>query len=181
VTLAPVDQRMIDAVLDCEGGFSNRASDKGGPTNYGITQATLSAWLGRAASVADVQAMTRQAATAIYAANYLAAPGIGYMADADLRELVFDAAIHHGQARAVQWLQAIVGVVQDGNIGHITAGRVNAGNIGGIYRQYLAKRLCYHGEIITADAKRGTASNIGQALNATGWMNRMAPFVEAAP
>ena len=106
---------MIDAVLDCEGGFSNRASDKGGPTNYGVTQAALSAWLGRAALVADVQAMTRQTAAAIYAANYLAVPGIGYVADADLRELVFDAAIQHGQVRAVQWLQAIVGVVQDGS------------------------------------------------------------------
>jgi len=181
MTLAPADQRMIDVVLDREGGFSNRASDKGGPTNYGITQATLSAWLGRAASVADVQAMTRQTATAIYVANYLAAPGIGYIADADLRELVFDAAIQHGQARAVQWLQAIAGVVQDGNIGSVTAGKVNGGNTASIYRRYLAKRLCYYGEIITADAKRGTAPNIGQGLNAAGWMNRMAPFVEAAP
>ena len=181
MTLAPADQRMIDAVLDREGGFSNRASDKGGPTNYGITQATLSAWLGRAASVADVQALTRQTATAIYAGNYLAAPGIGYIAAADLRELVFDAAIQHGQARAVQWLQAIVGVVQDGNIGNITAGKVNAGNTASIYRRYMAKRLCFYGQIITDDAKRGTAPASSQAQNAAGWMNRMAPFIEAAP
>jgi len=181
MTLAPVDQRMIDAVLDRESGFSHRGSDKGGPTNYGITQATLSAWLGRAASVADVQGITRQTAVAIYAANYLAAPGIGYIADTDLRELVFDAAIQHGQVRGVQWLQAIVGVVQDGNIGNITAGKVNAGNTAGIYRRYLARRLCYYGETISADAKRGTAPNICQGLNAAGWMNRMAPFVEAAP
>jgi lysozyme family protein len=172
---------MINAVLDREGGYSHRTPDKGGPTNFGITQATLSAWLGRAASVADVQAMTRQTATAIYAANFFAAPGIGYIADVELRELVFDAAIQHGQMRAVQWLQAIVGVLQDGNIGNITAGKVNAGYTAGIYRRYLVKRLCYYGEIITADAKRGTAPNLSQGLNAAGWMNRMAPFVEATP
>jgi lysozyme family protein len=181
MTVAPADQRMIAAVLDREGGFSNRTSDKGGPTNYGITQATLSAWLGHVASVADVQALSRDTATAIYAANYLAAPGIVYIADAGLRELVFDAAIQHSPVRAVQWLQAIVGVVQDGNIGYISAGKVNAGNTASIYRRYLAKRICYYGEIITADAKRGTTPSVCQALNAAGWMNRMAPFVEAAP
>lgn len=181
MTISATDQRLILAVLDREGGYSNRDADLGGPTNFGITQATLSAWMGKPASAADVRLLTREQAIAIYTANYLTTPGINLIASDDLRELVFDAGVQHGTGRAVQWLQAIVGTVQDGRIGPITAGKINAADTHGIYLRYLARRLCFYGEIITADAKRGTAPASSQAQNAAGWMNRMAPFVEGAP
>lgn len=181
MSMTPADKAMIDAVLDREGGFSNRAADRGGPTHFGITQATLSAWLGRVATVDDVMALTPETARAIYYSNYLVKPGIVYLADDDLRELVFDAGIQHGQGRAVQWLQAIAGTAQDGVIGHATAAAVNGGNTASIYRRYLARRLCYYGEVITDDARRGAPAEQSQALNAAGWMNRMAPFIESLP
>jgi len=181
MTISATDQRLIAEVIDREGGYSNRSSDRGGPTNFGITQATLSAWLGRPASVADVQQLTRDTAVAIYTANYLTTPGIVLITSDALRDLVFDSGIQHSVERAVQWLQAIAGTVQDGRIGPVTAAKVNAGNVHSIYLRYLARRLRFYGEIITADAKRGTAPTSSQAQNAAGWMNRMAPFVEAAP
>ncbi len=45
-------------VLGNEGGFSNVAADGGGPTMFGITQDEYSRFLGRLASVADVQRMS---------------------------------------------------------------------------------------------------------------------------
>lgn len=175
------DQRLIAALVDREGGYSNRAADRGGPTNFGITQATLSNWLSKPASADDVRLLTREQAAAIYAAEYLTTPGISLIADDDLRELVFDGGVQHGVDRAVKWLQAVVGTASDGRIGPVTAAKVNAANTASVYRRFLARRMCFYGEIITADAKRGTPPAQSQAMNALGWMNRMAPFIEAEP
>lgn len=37
---------MIDAIIRREGGYVNHPADRGGPTRYGITMATLSEELG---------------------------------------------------------------------------------------------------------------------------------------
>ena len=34
---------LIDAVIDCEGGYANHPADRGGPTKYGITEAVARA------------------------------------------------------------------------------------------------------------------------------------------
>ena len=35
---------LISDIIRREGGYVNHPDDRGGPTNYGITQATLSEW-----------------------------------------------------------------------------------------------------------------------------------------
>ena len=49
-----------------EGGWSDHAADPGGKTNWGITQATLGQYLGRPASAAEIRALTKEQAKAIY-------------------------------------------------------------------------------------------------------------------
>lgn len=49
-----------------EGGWSFHDADRGGRTMYGITQATLGAFLGRPASVAEIRALTKERAKEIY-------------------------------------------------------------------------------------------------------------------
>src|ERR1700722_19787561 len=49
-----------------EGGYVFNPKDPGGATNLGITRQTLSKWLACSASVAEVKALTRDLATAIY-------------------------------------------------------------------------------------------------------------------
>jgi lysozyme family protein len=53
-------------VIVYEGGYVNHPKDPGGPTNLGITQATLSRYLGRGASISDVRALTKSAVKPIY-------------------------------------------------------------------------------------------------------------------
>jgi hypothetical protein len=53
-------------VIAYEGGFVNHPKDPGGPTNLGITQATLGRYLGREATLDEVRALTREAAKPIY-------------------------------------------------------------------------------------------------------------------
>ena len=57
--MTPAVEQMIDDVIRREGGFVDHPHDRGGPTNFGITQATLSRHLGRPASVADVRRLSR--------------------------------------------------------------------------------------------------------------------------
>ncbi|RMF69946.1 MAG: hypothetical protein D6740_08910, partial [Alphaproteobacteria bacterium] len=44
---AEAPTRLLDRLIAREGGFVAHAADRGGPTKYGITLATLSAWRGR--------------------------------------------------------------------------------------------------------------------------------------
>lgn len=99
-----------------EGGYVDNPKDPGGATNLGITISTLSAWEGRKVSKTEVKALTKDKATSIYKSNYWDAirgddlpSGVDYA--------VFDFAINSGPARAVKFLQRVVGVADDGVVG----------------------------------------------------------------
>jgi lysozyme family protein len=106
-----------------EGGFSNRSrkADPGGPTNFGVTAATLGAWrgLGREATAAEVKAMNRDEAVEIYAAQYWRPCGADKLPDG-LDLAVFDFAINSGPGKAVEYLQRVVGAPVDRSFGAIT-------------------------------------------------------------
>jgi lysozyme family protein len=65
------DDAILDAILAHEGGFVNHPHDPGRATNWGITQATLSEWIGRPASEHDVRNLTVGLARDIYRARYI--------------------------------------------------------------------------------------------------------------
>jgi len=95
---------MIADVLDKEKGYVNHKNDRGGPTNLGITQQTLSHWLGRQATIAEVKALTKATATKIYKANYYYAPHIDLLPD-DIEPILFDISVNSGGSRAIKILQ----------------------------------------------------------------------------
>ena len=96
---------MIAAVIRREGGYVDHPADRGGPTKYGITQATLSGWLGRAASANDVANMSEATARDIYKANYFIKPGFDAIPDPALQALMFDFGVNSGPAAATKALQ----------------------------------------------------------------------------
>ncbi len=63
-------ERALALVLKHEGGYVDHPADPGGATNRGVTRATLAAWRGRPVSKAEVRALTRLEASAIYRKNY---------------------------------------------------------------------------------------------------------------
>lgn len=99
-----------------EGGFCNVAGDPGGATNHGITMETLSACLGRQATVDDVKSMTTAQAQAIYLPHYWQ-PINGDGLPLGVDQVVFDFGVNAGPQRSAMRLQAVVGVKQDGFIG----------------------------------------------------------------
>ncbi len=105
----------IGIILKHEGGYVNHKNDRGGPTNFGVTQRVYSKWLGRPATIEDVKAMTEETAREIYETQYLTGPRIHLLPDPP-QTLVLDMAINHGPRRAVKLLQRTVNVAGFGTI-----------------------------------------------------------------
>lgn len=89
-----VDQ-LINDIIRREGGYVNHPNDKGGPTNWGITQATLAAYRGRPVSAAEVQALTQAEARKIYQERYFEAAGIDKLPEA-IQAQAFDINVNGG-------------------------------------------------------------------------------------
>lgn len=97
----------ITAVIKREGGYSNHPKDRGGPTKYGITKGTLEAYLKRPVTIEEVRNLDIEQAREIYRTNYYYAPRIHTLPDI-IEPICFDAAVHHGQARPILFVQQVV-------------------------------------------------------------------------
>lgn len=109
----------LNAIFEREGGFVNDPKDRGGPTNFGITQATLSAARGGPVSEEDVKKLGQTEARDIYRSffwNQLRCDDLPLGVDL----IVFDLGVHSGPANAARMLQEVVGTEQDGSIGDLT-------------------------------------------------------------
>lgn len=125
-----------------EGGWSDNKKDRGGKTMYGITQATLSAWLGRPASVAEIRGLTKQTALAIYRKNYWdRVSGDELPAGIDL--VVYDWGVNSGPKRAVVALQSILGVEPDGWVGDKTLRALKLCNVAEVIQSMHERRMAF--------------------------------------
>lgn len=104
----------VAIVLENEGGFVNDPDDT--PTNFGVTQAVYSTFLGRPATVSDVQAMPRDVAVKIYRQYWNGIRGEDirsqYVADA-----LMDMCVLRGISAASKSMQRLFDLKQDGIIG----------------------------------------------------------------
>lgn len=94
---------LIDEVIAREGGYSHHPADRGGPTNWGITQAVA-----RANGYAgDMRALPRVAAEAIYRRLYWDQPGYAFVAEIapTIAAELFDTAVNMGAGTATGFLQ----------------------------------------------------------------------------
>jgi lysozyme family protein len=98
---------LLNEVIAREGGFVHHPVDRGGPTKFGITKATLSAWLGRPATIDEVRQLDEKTAREIYVARYLVGPRIDTLPPEIVLQL-FDMAVNHGPRRAVRIFQEVL-------------------------------------------------------------------------
>lgn len=118
-------QQIASEIVAREGGFVNDPDDPGGATKYGVTIGTmrrLGLDLDRDGAVteADVRALTRDQAVAIFVEHYFRRPRIAELPQV-LHDTVFDMYVNAG-ANAVRILQRLfndmrIEVVVDGVIG----------------------------------------------------------------
>lgn len=101
-------ESIIDEIISVEGrSYTNHPSDKGGPTKYGITQRTLSAYMGRPVSAEAVMALTEDTARAIYLRRYVIDPGFDAINAVSPRigHEIVDSGVNVGVGRVSEWLQ----------------------------------------------------------------------------
>ena len=90
-------------VFKWEGGYSEAAGDPGGPTNYGITIATLGLYRKLRVTPADVKALTRLEATSIYERYFWDAISADQLQNG-VDVIAFDIAVNMGPRRASRWI-----------------------------------------------------------------------------
>lgn len=164
---------ILDGIIRREGGYVDHPADRGGPTNWGITQGTLSAHRGRAVTAEEVRALTRAEAMQIYRRRYVLQPRLAEVPGERLRELLVDWGVHSGPIIAVRGLQQALGVAVDGIIGPVTLTACHRASEGASYRKVLAARVRFLAGILQRLP--------GQRVFAAGWYNRVAEFIEIAP
>ena len=98
---------IIEEVLEAEGGFVNDPDDKGGATNFGVTQQSYSNFLGSPASVDDVRNMTREEAKECYKKDFWIPAKVDRLPD-NLKHLYFDMVVNIGRRNAGKILQQAV-------------------------------------------------------------------------
>ena len=94
---------LIDEVIAREGGYSNHHADRGGATNFGITQAVARSQ----GYSGDMRALPRSLAVAIYRRLYWEKPGYAFVGEIAplVAEELFDTAVNMGPGTASGFLQ----------------------------------------------------------------------------
>jgi len=102
----------LEALLAREGGYTDNPADRGGPTNFGITEHQARAY----GFTGDMRAFPLEAARAIYRAVYWQRPGFEQVAlHAPLLALeLFDTGVNMGPQVAATFLQRALNVLNRG-------------------------------------------------------------------
>lgn len=144
----------IAAIMVREGGYSDDPTDRGGATQFGITQATAAEF----GYTGDMRELSIDEARAIYRAIFKRSR-IDLIPDAATFDLVSDCVVNHGERRAVKWLQQALNVTPaDGLIGSHTIMVLNAVASGQgamtwrkVRDSITATRVRFYGDIVVND------------------------------
>ena len=176
-------EQLIDDLIAREGGYSDRAADRGGPTIWGVTEAVARAY----GYTGSMKSMPRPTAATIYRTRYWTAPGFDKVAarSPTLAAELFDAGVNMGPATAGKFLQrslnvlnrgqtAYPDVVADGGVGAMTLAaldgyrRARPGAEGDAVLLWLVRALRAGRYVDIAEA------DPTQEANEYGWIARQA-------
>ena len=124
----------FEKLIGHEGGYVNDARDPGGETKFGISK--------RSYPAVDVKSLTLEQAKAIYLRDYWHPASCDRMPER-IGHLVFDCAVHHGVRVAIKLLQRALRVADDGVIGPVTLGQLQASDTNETANLLMAERAIY--------------------------------------
>jgi lysozyme family protein len=117
-------EKSLELVLIHEGGFVHHKLDPGGATMKGVTQAVYDGYRKmRGRPIQSVKFIDQNELLAIYKFQYWDKVQGDHL-PIGLDYAVFDFAVNSGVSRAARYLQAVLGVAQDGQIGARTLGAI---------------------------------------------------------
>jgi len=169
--------KIIYEIIAREGGYSDHKADRGGPTKYGVTLATLSSYLGRPATKDDVKALTKHTAFEILYRFYYEVPDIDMLPES-IQPIMADMSVNHGPRKSISMLQDVlttcalnVGPI-DGHCGQRTqsAARKCWDDIGNdLINKLVNRRIALYHNIVKDDPS--------QLKFISGWVNRAELFL----
>lgn len=164
----------IPTVLRHEGGYVNDPNDPGGNTNFGVSlrwlkgQGLLIQELEQEDHTQDVvqviKQMTVVQAGHIYQQYWWDKYGYGAILGQVLATKVFDTAVNTGASRSHKFLQAALGLAQDGFLGPQTLKAANGTNNVTVISAFQKNQAAFYQGLVLANP------NLTKFLN--GWMNR---------
>lgn len=165
---------IIDGIIRREGStYTNRKNDRGGPTRFGVTLATLRDYHhDDAVTAEEVEHLTEAEARAIYKTMYVERPGFDRIATDALRAFLVDWGVTSGPRTAIKHLQRLLGVAEDGILGPYTVRKANAADQRSLYVALIDDRDAFVKAIVAHDAS--------QEENLNGWLNRNHSFRDVA-
>lgn len=157
-------EKALDFTLIWEGGFSNHPNDKGGPTNFGITQAVYDSYLlSKNETTKSVANITQGEVKDIYKSMYWDEVEKWGLPEA-IAIAAFDFAVHSGHNRSLKNIQICLNIPGDGIYGNETKNALEAVvDKKDLLECYLARR-------------KNFLVNIAKDKNKVflhGWMNRI--------
>lgn len=167
-------EQMIDEIIHREDGFIDHPNDRGGPTKFGITKATLREWRGHAVTTADVRNLDAGEARDIYRAKFVSASGFDRLPDL-LREHVVDFGVTSKHINVIKSLQRALNPLKnvggpdvvkvDGILGAKTLAAVHAIDERSLTIRFCQERCRYYAHLAALDPTQFDFLD--------GWLNRV--------
>ena len=161
----------VQKVLKAEGGFVNHPNDRGGPTNWGITQRVYDAWMAKnsgnpnyKSTIAEIQKMPVGNAITIYKEQYWNPIQGDKIKKFSMAAMIFDQAVNAGVRAAVIRAQRVLGLREDGVMGPQTLAAINGADEATFLKRYYDETVRYYNAIV--------ANNPSQAVFINGWLKR---------
>jgi len=158
-------QTAIDKVLIHEGGFVNHPLDKGGPTNFGITQAVYEEFVGRKVTLEEMKNMPIGNAVRIYKEKYWDKVQGDKIRNYAIAFTIFDQAVNRGPSSAIKQAQKILGLNQTGIADDSFINKLNFQSPDIFVNQYIEASKDFYYMIVR--------NNSSQSVFLNGWLARI--------
>ncbi|SNS57263.1 MULTISPECIES: glycosyl hydrolase 108 family protein [unclassified Azospirillum] len=174
-------EELVKNIFEKEAGYSNHEYDKGGETNYGITERTLKSYqimhggMGKDGSFVEPKNLSRDQAKEIYRNEFFYGQRVNEISDLGVASALIDSFVLHGPKYGWQLFQKSANaidkennLVEDGNGGSKTILKINKipqNQISNLLEQNYTDRLDF--------VSKNAENNKKQKVFEKGWINRL--------
>lgn len=158
-------KKFLDYIFEVEGGYTNDENDRGGATNFGITEEEAREF----GYTGDMRNLTKDFAENIYLKKYYLGNKLDKIIDDRVALSIFDWAVNSG-GRGIKKAQIVANkfgtnLVIDGIIGNKTLEAINSINPEVFLKEYHELQRAFYKNLATKD--------ITQEDFLKGWLNRV--------
>lgn len=154
--------------------YANKPSDKGGPTNSGITIDTFQMFYGQDKTIEDLKKMTYEQWYHIMKGGFWDRCKADQIKNQSVAEIFVDWTINSGW-KMIKKVQKIVGVVEDGIVGPKTITAINSCNQQALHYRIKKARAQWYIGCVDGDLDLDPRATIlpTNIANIDGWMRRL--------